>query len=89
MMEVFWLQSALDDLARLWMAADSALRAAITAAAHRIDPALQHDPASKGESRELDERVFFAYPLGILFTVVEAQQAVFVHSVWRYRRRGE
>jgi hypothetical protein len=42
MFQVEWLQSALDELAAIWMQADSALRQAITVATHQIDQLLQH-----------------------------------------------
>jgi len=37
MFRVEWLQSALDELADVWMQADSPVRQAITAAAHCIE----------------------------------------------------
>jgi hypothetical protein len=86
-MQVVWTGTALDDLARLWVAADASLRALITAATHKIDQALAHDPQAKGESREFDERILFAEPLGILFKINAAKKVVFVHAVWRYQLR--
>jgi len=76
MFRVEWLQDALDELTRLWMQADSALRQAITAATHAIDQELQVDPYRQSESREDDERVLFVYPLAVLedFPGIEGRQ---------------
>jgi hypothetical protein len=40
MFRVEWLQTAVDEPARLWIQADSALRLALTAANHQIDQRL-------------------------------------------------
>ena len=69
MFRVEWLQAARDGLARLWLQADSALRQAITAAAHTIDEQLQDDPLGVGESRTGNDRVLFVPPLGIRYEV--------------------
>jgi hypothetical protein len=65
MYRVEWLQSALDDLAAVWLQADSALRQAITAASNLIDQQLQHDSQNQGESRSDGRRILFAPPLGV------------------------
>jgi hypothetical protein len=44
MYRVAWRQFALDELARIWLLADSAQRNAITQAAHRIDQRLEKSP---------------------------------------------
>lgn len=41
MFRVEWLQSAVDELAALWVDADSTLRQAITNASHQIDEQLR------------------------------------------------
>ena len=48
---VEWLQSARDDLARIWARADFMERQAITAASALLDQKLQNDPDDQGESR--------------------------------------
>jgi hypothetical protein len=63
MFRVEWLQRALEDLATIWMQADSALRQDITAATEALDQELQADPFRNSEAREEEERVLFAYPL--------------------------
>jgi hypothetical protein len=87
MFQVEWLQSALDELAAIWVRADSALRQAITAAAHSIEQELRRSPHQLGESREGEERVFFTYPLGVQFDIDDAQGTVRVLHVWDIRRR--
>jgi len=89
MFRVEWIQDALDELMLLWMQADSALRQAITAAVHSVDLQLQSDPYHFSESRDGDERVLFAYPLGFQIEVDPEQGIVWVLNVWQFRRRGE
>lgn len=89
MFRVEWLQSALDQLAAAWGAADSELRRAITAAAAELDHQLAVAPDVYGESRADDERVLFIVPLAATFTVDSDQRLVTVLSVRVYRpRRG-
>jgi hypothetical protein len=88
MFQVEWIQEALDDLARLWMQADSDLRQAITAATQALDQELRTDPFRQGESRGDDERVLFAYPLAIQVEVDLRRRRIWVLHVWRFRRRG-
>lgn len=85
MFQVDWLESASDELARIWTEADSADRRAITAASHSIDQDLQVRPHRKGESRRNGRRVFFATPLGITFRVDKRQKLVTVVHVWRFQ----
>jgi hypothetical protein len=81
MFTVRWIQTALDELTTIWMKADSASRRDITAAAHTIDEELQNDPEQKGESREENEHVFCAQPLGALYEVDTAASTVWVLHV--------
>ncbi len=87
MLRVVWLQSALDELATLWLQADSALRQAITATTQTVDQELRANPARLGESREQGERVFFVYPLGIQFEIDLQRSIVRVLHVWDIRRK--
>jgi hypothetical protein len=89
MYRVEWLQEALDELTTLWIAADEDLRQEITAATHALDQELQADPYRNSESRGVDERVLFAYPLAILIEIDSQPGIVWVLNVWRFRRRGE
>jgi len=88
MFQVVWLQSALDELAALWMQADSAGRRSITAATESIDQLLQTDPAEKGESRSQGRRILLQPPLGVTFEVRQNVSAVRVLHVWAFRKRG-
>ena len=89
MFQVIWLQRAVNDLAGIWMQADSAQRRAITQAANAIDRELGHDPFHSSESREEDLRVMFAPPLGVFFQVELSSRTVHVAHIWRYRGHGK
>jgi hypothetical protein len=86
---VNWSQSALDELATIWMRANSAIRQAITVASHSIDQQLQNDPEQQGESRGEEERFFFASPLGVSFEIDVRQHRVTIRHVWSFRKRGQ
>lgn len=64
-----WRQAATDDLAEIWLDADSANRYRITAAAREVDRLLQRDPDVEGESRDGDRRILFVAPLVITYRV--------------------
>jgi hypothetical protein len=65
------------------------MRKAITAATYQIENDLKESPEDEGESRGDDERVVFAFPLGINFRVYPEQFIVRVRHVWTYQRRGK
>ena len=67
MHQVDWLKTSLDELAGIWLAADSEARTAIASATQEIDRLLQADPFNQGESREADQRVMFMAPLGLTY----------------------
>jgi hypothetical protein len=87
MFSVRWKRSALDELTRLWTAADSAFRKAITGATNEIDHLLARDPEGFGESREGAERIGYVFPLGVRVEVDQTNRIVRVLQVWSYRRR--
>lgn len=87
MFRVRWVQTASDELTTVWMEADSATRQIITAGAHAVDRELQMTPEEKGESRNGNERIFFAYPLGVLYAVDAIASTVWVTHVWNIRRK--
>ncbi len=80
--EVFWLASAEQELARLWVSASD--RADISAAADEIDASLARDPLSFGESRGGMTRIAFDHPLAVLFDVDAVNRAVIVWDLWRW-----
>jgi hypothetical protein len=88
MFHVEWIQVAIDELSNLWTHTDSAGRRAITAATHALDQQLAADPYRESESRGGEDRVQFAYPLGVHIEIDPQKQIVWVLHVWRYRRRG-
>jgi hypothetical protein len=55
MYHVEWLQTALDELARIWTQADSELRKTLTRASNEIDGRLEINPHDEGESRPYGE----------------------------------
>lgn len=80
---VTWKPSAQAELASLWLAASSADRRVITAAAHEIDKALSVDAQSQGESRAANRRILFVPPLVVIFTISEPDRTVSVLTVGR------
>lgn len=83
MFRVEWIQTAIDELAVLWMLADSATRLSINQASDLIDPTLEDDPLDVGESRLGDhDRLMFVPPLVVHFEVDVANNIVWVLSVW-------
>lgn len=88
MYRIAWSQHALDELAAIWVAATSSLRAQITEAASSIDEKLSADPFAVSESRDNNERVCFGCPLALTFEVDEERQVVWILHLWQYKRRG-
>jgi hypothetical protein len=88
MFRVRWERRALDELTDQWLEADSVLRQAITAAAHRIDGRLQADAANEGESRPNDRRIMFEPPLAVTFRIEADGRTASVLHVRVFRRRA-
>jgi hypothetical protein len=88
MFRVEWLQTALDELARHWLQADSVLRQALTAASHEIDQRLRSDPDNQGESRPMGRRILFVAPLAVTFRIDAGGQTVTVIEIHLFRRRS-
>ncbi len=87
MFQVEWLEQAVEELARIWLRAESDQRRAITEASNTIDRELQTDPFRQSESRDDEHRVLFARPLGVYFKVDMQQRVVGVGHVWYFRQR--
>jgi hypothetical protein len=87
MFNVRWKRSARDELANLWLQADSAMRHALTAATHQLDQKLRSDPISASESRGADDRVQFEFPLGVSFEIDQQRSEVRILHTWSFRRR--
>jgi plasmid stabilization system protein ParE len=88
MFSVRWEEMALNHLAELWTAADSALRKTITATTSAIDRQLQTDPLGQSESRPGGRRILFLSPLGILFRIEADGHTVSVLRVWLFHKRA-
>lgn len=86
MYRVDWLDSCLNELAAVWLAADSPTRDRIRNAVSSLEDHLRHDPSAVGESREGNERVAFFEPLGVSVELDAAARIVTVLHIWRVRR---
>jgi plasmid stabilization system protein ParE len=87
MMQVEWLESALNDVTAIWTRADRRRRQAITAAGHEIDQRLRRNAANEGESRSGRQRILFAEPLTITFQIELDGHTVTVLNVRESRRK--
>jgi len=87
MFRVRWKRSAVNDLARIWVAADSALRQAITAASYNVEFRLRVDPRNEGESRPGGRRITFEPPLAVTFCIGKDGRTVSVLHVRLVKRR--
>lgn len=88
MFRVEWLQSALNDLADVWIRGDTAQRQATNVAVRAIDFRLERNPLTESESRDNGIRITFAAPLAVTFTIDTANSIVLIHHVWTFRKRG-
>jgi hypothetical protein len=82
MFRVRWEESALNELADLWLQADSTLRPLITAASHEVDLRLQADPFADSHPLQHGHLVRFVLPLGITYRVEADGVTVSVLHVW-------
>jgi hypothetical protein len=85
---ILWLQSALDELTKIWTDSPSPMRQAITKASHAIDTQLVINPEEQGESRPKGRRIEFFPPLGVTFRIDVQNAIVVVIHVWCFRQRG-
>jgi plasmid stabilization system protein ParE len=76
---VLWRRIARNQLADIWLAATD--RAAVSAAAHRVDKLLSRDPVGCSESRDPGRRVAIVEPLTVFFRIVEDDKKVIVVTV--------
>jgi plasmid stabilization system protein ParE len=81
---VVWSTNAERRLLRLW--SDVAARHLIVAALGKIDTQLVDNPLSVGESRGGNRRILLNAPLGVIYSVNERMNSVFVLDVWKYSR---
>lgn len=84
MYEVSWSDTALADLGRVWDTLPF-LHPHLLAARAVVDFHLKADPFRWSEGRETDSvRIFFAYPLGVLFSVDTGEKKVIVVNAWAF-----
>ena len=79
---VRWTRKAREQLADAWL--NHPDRAAVTAAAHRIDTLLARDPENQGEERPPTRRVLFESPLVVIYRVDKTTNTVVVSNCRRY-----
>jgi hypothetical protein len=80
---VIWQPAALNALADIWTTVTD--RNAVTDASEQIDRMLTRDPLNVGESRPGNQRVAFAFPLGVRYEVVLDDRRSVVVAVWLTR----
>lgn len=85
---VIWSQVALDAITAAWIAAPSELRNGILKAWRRIDDELANNPEELGESRQDGRRIWFEFPLGVLFKVEAEKKEVRLLQVWTFKKRN-
>lgn len=84
---VRWNRRSLETIATLWLEYP-ARRAEISQATESVDQLLATKPHEQGESRDKDERIMFAQPLVVVFTIDEAANLVRVVKVRHLKPRG-
>jgi hypothetical protein len=84
MFSVTWLDSALDELADVWVQSDSATRAAVDQCVLALDRRLSRDPVNEGESRAHGFRITFESPTAVLFHIDTARRIVSVVHFWTF-----
>lgn len=82
MYAVQWTQRAADELAELWLEADSPTRRQITKAVQSFDQSLRREPAQIGESRSNpSERIVFIGGIIITFRIDFSNHIVHINGV--------
>lgn len=76
---VVWVQSAVDELADIWLQAPD--RNVVTAASHAIDQILAEDAPMKGTELSEGLRAIFVPPLRCIFTIREDDRIIEVLRV--------
>lgn len=84
MFESLWLESALDQLAVIYIAVDSQNRTRLAEGVERLNRRLVSDPLDVGESRAGGFRVAFTPLLMVYFHVDEMKRRVRVTNVMPY-----
>lgn len=87
MYKVEWLPVVQDELARLWLTANSEQRGALNAATNEIDRLLRRRPNEQGESRSAGRRILIVAPLAVIFTVRADNSTAYILHVWWFSRR--
>ena len=78
---VVWPQSALDELAGIWIASSD--RSSVTQAANQIDRELADNPQAQGLELSEGIRAYYRQPLRVLFAIREDDRIVEILTVKR------
>lgn len=78
---VVWLDSAQNHLANLWVAAPD--KSALATASDAVDARLGQNPYANSRPRPVGDWIMYVAPLGVAYTVSEADRMVTVLGVWR------
>jgi hypothetical protein len=84
---VVWLESAQNHLANLWVAAPD--KSAVASASDAVDARLGQSPYANSTPRPVGDWIMYVAPLGVAYTVSEADRMVTVLGVWRASAHGE
>lgn len=86
MYSVEWLQSALNELTRLWLSAGPASRSEVTRISSAMARRLSTDPyGGDSESRDTGTRILIERPLAITFREEADGRTITVIHVWAIR----
>jgi hypothetical protein len=88
MYRVEWLETALDELATIWVQSNLDEREAVTSACQSVETRLRNNPSEQGESRSGRRRIAFFPPLVISFQIELDGETVTVLNVRMFKRRG-
>jgi hypothetical protein len=86
MFEVIWSDTALEELADVWVAVSPAARGEVEAAVTGINNRLADDPTVDSESRPDGSYVTFLWPIGVKIWISPAARTVQVGHFWTHRR---
>jgi hypothetical protein len=88
MFEVIWGDTALHELADVWVSLTPTAREQVEAAVLSLNNRLAGDPTRDSESRPDGSFVTFLWPIGVKIWVKQASRTVQVGHFWTHQRFG-
>jgi hypothetical protein len=85
---VRWARRALEDLASLWIQADTRQRQAISTASHAVEMRVRNDPWSQSESRDKGCRITFHAPLAVTYRIEADGNTASILQIRIFRKRN-